>query len=132
MSPPFQHSAPDCIAALVLRNAGRQEEPQFLRLHADGAVLKEVSDYRDAAKERHLVILGGLRIDHHTAQHDRLAVLREHLIVDGLSRQSGLAQNGRDTAINLCVLDVDDHKDGAVSGNLRRDLQHQNRRDVLR
>src|ERR1039457_6907772 len=103
LSPPFQHSALDDCFALVLCHSRGQEEPQFLGLHADGAVLEEISDYRNAPQQRHLVVLGGLRVDHDAAKHDGLAIAGEHLIIHRLSGMRGLAQNRRDTAIDLRV-----------------------------
>src|SRR5271154_4540802 len=104
---------------LAGKNAGRQEEQQFLGRRADARMFEQIPDYRDAAKQRYLVYSGLLRGHDNASDNHRTAVCDQHFRIGFLRVNCGNALNSRDGVVNLVVGDGYVHIDRAVSGDLR-------------
>src|SRR3984957_13002717 len=116
---------------LSRQDARGQEEQQFLGRRADGGVLEQVANDRQAAEQRHLLHVGTLLGDDDAADNHGAAVRYEHLGIRFLGVDSRDALNARDGGVDRVVLDVHVHVDGAVRGNLRYDVEFQHGVDEL-
>src|SRR5208282_6736366 len=90
-------------------------------------VLEQVADDGQAAEHGDLLDVGALLGDDDAADDHGGAVRNEHF-GSGFLRVNGRnALDARDGRVNLVVLDVHIHVDGAVRGDLRRDIEFQHR-----
>src|SRR5690348_527095 len=84
---------------------------------------EELADNRQAADKRDIVDGRLLIGDDDAANHNRLTIVDENAGVLRLGIESRDTLNPWNRRINLRVLNMDVHKDRAVLGDLRRDLE---------
>ena len=88
-------------------------------------MLEQVANDRQAAEHGHLLNIGALLSDDYAADDHRGAVGNEHFGSSFLRVNGRNAFDARDGRVDLVVLDVHVHVNGAVRGDLRRDVEFQ-------
>src|SRR5271156_2026529 len=112
-------------------NARGEEEEKFLGRGADRGVLEQVADDRQAAEHWNGLNVGALLGDDYAADDHGGAVSNEHFGSGFLRVDGRNAFDARDGRIDLVVLDVHVHVDGAVRSDLRRDVELEHRVNEL-
>src|SRR6266481_6197109 len=116
----MREPALSALAHALLDDARRDEYEELGLVVAPGAAAKQHAEERQISEERHFCDNGIDVLGINTADHDRAAVLHQHLglHVLGVDREPG----GGGLAYRVLV-EIQLHDDVAVGRDLRRDLE---------